>query len=84
MGSRRQLDLADVMGQIVKRVLGLRDKFGTGRRILIQRLDVKSAFRQVGVDPQPRRQISGTGGVHICLSTFGCSSGGGGAQSSGE
>ena len=49
--SGRQRDLAGVTGQIIKRVLGLRDKFGTGRRILIQKLDVKSAFRQVGVDP---------------------------------
>ena len=43
--------LAGVMGQIIKRVLGLRNKFGTGKRILIQKMDVKSAFRQVGVDP---------------------------------
>ena len=41
------------MGQLIQRVLGLRGKFGTGtcRRILIQKLDVKSAFRQVGADP---------------------------------
>ena len=43
--------LAGVMGQIIKRVLGLRDKFGTGKRILIKKMDVKSVFRQVGVDP---------------------------------
>ena len=42
----RQRDLAGVMGQIIKRVLGLRDKFDTGRRILIQKLDVKSDFRR--------------------------------------
>ena len=39
------------MGQIIRRGLGLRGKFGTGRRILIPKMDVKSAFRQVGVDP---------------------------------
>ena len=39
------------MDQIVKRVLGLLDEVGTCRRILIQKLDVKSAIRQVGVDP---------------------------------
>ena len=43
--------LAGVMGQIIKRVRGLRDKFGIGRRILIRKMDVNSDFRQVGVDP---------------------------------
>ena len=38
-------------GQIVKRMLGLRHKLGTGRIILMQKLGVQSAFRQVGVDP---------------------------------
>ena len=31
--------------------MGLRVKFGRKKRIPIQRMDVKSAFRQVGVDP---------------------------------
>ena len=43
--------LTDVMLQIVRRILGLRVKFVMGKRVLIQKIDVKSAFRQVGVDP---------------------------------
>ena len=43
--------LADVTLQIVRRILGLRDKFGTGRSIPTQKMDVKSALCQVGVDP---------------------------------
>ena len=43
--------LVGVMGQMIKRVLGLRDKFGIGRRVLIQKMDVKSIFRQMAVDP---------------------------------
>ena len=43
--------LADVMRQIMREILGARAKFGRGRRILIQKMDVKGAFRQVGVDP---------------------------------
>ena len=42
--------LAGVMLQIVGRILGLRDKFGRGRRLLIRTMDVRSSFRQVGVD----------------------------------
>ena len=38
------------MLQILRRSLGFRDKIGTGKRIPIQRMDVKSAFRQVVVD----------------------------------
>ena len=34
-GSGGHLHLAGVMGQIIKRVLGLRGKFRTGRRILM-------------------------------------------------
>ena len=30
---------------------GAADTFGTGKRILMQKIDVKRAFRQVGVDP---------------------------------
>lgn len=37
--------------QIVRRTLGLRDTFGRGRMILIHKIDVRSAFRQVGLDP---------------------------------
>ena len=40
-----------MIGQIFKRVLGLRDKFGIRRKILIQKMDVKSSFRRVRVDP---------------------------------
>ena len=39
------------MKEILERVLGLRAKFGEGARILIQKMDVKNAFRQIGVDP---------------------------------
>ena len=37
--------------------LGLKDKFGRVRRTLIQKMDVKSAFRQVGVDPGKGRYL---------------------------
>ena len=37
--------------QIVRRMLELRDKLGRGRRVLIQKMDAKSVFRQVEVDP---------------------------------
>lgn len=36
---------------ILKRALGLRAMFEVGERILIQKMDVKNAFSQVGVDP---------------------------------
>lgn len=39
------------MEAILKRVLGLGAKFGVNARILIQKVNVKSTFRQVGVDP---------------------------------
>ena len=42
--------LAGVIGQIISRMLGLRDRFGIGKRILIQKVDAKRVFRQVGVD----------------------------------
>ena len=45
------------MGQVVKRVVELRDEFGTGRRILIQKLDAKSAFKQVRVDPSKAANV---------------------------
>ena len=45
------MPLAGVMGQITKRVLGLRDKFWKGRRTLIQKIDAKRSSRQVAVDP---------------------------------
>ena len=44
-------ELGGVLDAILKRVLGLRAKFGVRARILIQKMDVKSAFRQVTVDP---------------------------------
>ena len=43
--------LAGVMTEIIARILGLRAKFGTQKRILLQKMDVKSAFRQVGIAP---------------------------------
>ena len=42
--------LMGVMGQNIKRALGLRDKFEISERILIQKTHVKSAFWQVGAD----------------------------------
>ena len=43
--------LAGVITHIITRILGLRAKFGTQKRILLQKMDVKSAFRQVVVAP---------------------------------
>ena len=43
--------LAGVMREVLQRVLGLRAKYGDGARILIQKVDVKNAFRQIPVDP---------------------------------
>ena len=43
-------ELSEVMEDIIKRILELRVKFGTNRRILIHKMDGKSAFRQIGVD----------------------------------
>ena len=37
--------LAGVMTEIITRILGLRAKFGTQKRTLLQNMDVKSAFR---------------------------------------
>ena len=37
--------------EIITRILGLRAKYGTQKRILLQTMDVKSASRQVGVAP---------------------------------
>ena len=37
--------------EVITRILGLRAKYGTQKRILTQKMDVKSAFRQVGVAP---------------------------------
>ena len=45
-------DLSEVMNDnIIKRILGLRAKYGTKRRTIIQTIDVKSTIRQIGVDP---------------------------------
>ena len=43
--------LAGVMTEVITRILGLRAKYGTQKRILLQKMDVKSAFRQVGDVP---------------------------------
>ena len=40
-GKIPECELSEVMKDIIKRILGLRAKFGTGRRILIQKMDVK-------------------------------------------
>ena len=39
------------MAEIITRILGLRAKFGRRKRNLLPKMDVKSAFRQVGVPP---------------------------------
>ena len=46
-----ECQLAGVMMEVITRILGLRAKYGTQKRILLQTMDVKSAFRQVGVAP---------------------------------
>ena len=43
--------LPNVILEKVRGILGLRAIFGAGRRILIQTIDVESAFRQDGEDP---------------------------------
>ena len=43
--------VAGIMTEIVTPILGLRAKFGEEKRIFLQTMDVKSAFRQVGVAP---------------------------------
>ncbi|CAN0057050.1 unnamed protein product [Choristocarpus tenellus] len=40
-----------VIGDVIRRIVGLRKKF-PGTRIMISKMDVKDAFRQVPVDPQ--------------------------------
>ena len=47
--------LAGVMHEMVQRVFGLRVKFGDRARVLIQKTDVKNAFRQIPVDPDGTR-----------------------------
>ena len=44
-------ELGGILDVILKRVLGLRAKNAVGARILIQKMDVKSASRQMEVDP---------------------------------
>ena len=43
--------LAGVMHEVLQRVLGLKVKCEDRQRILIQTVDVQSAFRQMPVDP---------------------------------
>ena len=62
-----ECELSEVMNDIVKRILGLRTKFGTGRRILINEKDVKRAFRQIGVYP-----ASKCGGFRVRVYVKGC------------
>ena len=40
-----------MINDIIRRILGLRAKYGTKRRTIIQTMDVKSTIRQIGVDP---------------------------------
>ena len=47
--------LAGVMHEVIQRVLGLRVKFGDRALILIQKMDVQNAFRQIPVDPDRAR-----------------------------
>ena len=42
-------ELGEVLDAILKRVLGLRATFGEGAWILTQNMNIKSAFRKVGV-----------------------------------
>lgn len=42
---------AGVVTEVITRILGLRTKYGTQKRILLQKMDAKNAFRQVGVAP---------------------------------
>ena len=46
-----ECELAEMINDALKRIIGLRAKFGAGRRITIPKMDVKSAFRQIGVYP---------------------------------
>lgn len=41
--------LAGVTTKIIRRILGLRGKIRTGKGLLLQKMDVKSVFRQVGI-----------------------------------
>lgn len=43
--------LDEILNVALKRILELRAKFAVGARILIQTMEVKSVFRQVGVGP---------------------------------
>lgn len=43
--------LSEGTEEIIKRILGLRAKLGMCRNILIQKMDVKSAFHHTGLDP---------------------------------
>ena len=54
-----ECELAEVMNDIVKRILGLQTKFGTGRKSLIKTMDAKSSFGRLGRTQQERR-LSGT------------------------
>lgn len=69
---RCKLDKA--LDAILKRILGLRTTLGVSVPILIQKIDVKNAFRQVGVNPDGtgRFWYSTKNGI---LSTAACSSG---------
>ena len=50
-GQVRGCELGGVLDAILKRVMWLRAELGVRERILIQTMDVTSAFRHVGVDP---------------------------------
>lgn len=47
-----EYELGGVLDAILKHISGSRAKFGVGVRILVNKMDdVKSAFRQVGMNP---------------------------------
>lgn len=72
-------ELGGALDAILKRVLGLRVMFGVGARIFIQTMDVKNAFRRVGVDPDGVSRFAHRLGQIIFVDSA-CSSGGGGTQ----
>ena len=59
--------MAGVMTEISARILGLRANFGTQKRILLQKLDVRSAVRQVGIAPGGAAAFAYRPGKKKCL-----------------
>ena len=59
--------LEDVILEIGRRIEDLRVKFGTRKRILIHKIEVKSAFRQVEVDPAVAEAHGYVPGDHLFI-----------------